>query len=132
VTTLAAGGHALAPWWAVLPLALLTLLVLAGHVLSLARIEMPASRRRIRTANGLVMMLTVPLGAYAVGIADPRQDQRSFVLAWMMVAGLLLVVLLVAGLDIVNTWRLHRREHRDLVRTLAAPAPAPERVGTGA
>ena len=129
MTGLAWTGDALAPWWAVMPLALIALLVLAGHVLSLARIDMPASRRRIRTANGLVMMLVVPMGAYAVGFADPKHDQRSFVLAWMMVAGLLLVVLFVAALDIVNTWRLHRREHRDLVRTVVRPGP--ERVGTG-
>ena len=110
--TLASG---LVPAWAVFPLAVLAMLVVAGHVLWLPHADMPASRRRIRIANGLLMLFTLPLAAYALGIADPSSDKRGFVLAWMMVSGMVTIVLLVAMVDLANTWRLHRRELRGMI-----------------
>jgi hypothetical protein len=101
--------------WAVMPLAALTMLVVAGHVLWLPRAQMPASRRRIRIVNGLLMLFTLPLAAYALGIADPTNDKRGFVLSWMFVSGAVTIVLLVAIVDLVNTWRLHRLELRNLI-----------------
>jgi protein-S-isoprenylcysteine O-methyltransferase Ste14 len=67
---------------------------------------MPDSRRRIRTANGMLMLFTAPLLAYALGFANPAADQRAFVLSWMLVTGLLIIILLVAMLDIANNYRL--------------------------
>ncbi|MBI1189697.1 MAG: hypothetical protein GC200_03325 [Tepidisphaera sp.] len=127
LSTLAAG---LVPSWAVFPLAVLAMLVVAGHVLWLPRAEMPASRRRIRIANGLLMLFALPLAAYALGIADPSNDKRGFVMAWMLVSGMVTIVLLVALVDLANTWRLHRRELRGMIlemrsRPMAKPDPKP-------
>ncbi len=117
LNTLAAG---LVPWWGVMPLAALTMLVVAGHVLWLPKAEMPASRRRIRMVNGLLMLFTLPLAAYALGVADPSTEKRGFVLAWMLVAGAIVVILLVAMLDLLNSWRLHRREAQGLIAEIRA------------
>lgn len=114
-STLASG---LVPAWAVFPLAALAMLVVAGHVLWLPRAQMPASRRRIRIVNGLLMLFTLPLGAYALGIADPSSDKRGFVVSWMLVSGMVTIVLLVAMADLANTWRLHRRDLRSMVLEL--------------
>src|ERR1043165_8998496 len=89
----------LAPLWLVLPLSILALLVIAAHILTLDQAEMPASRKRIRRANGLLMMFTVPLVAYAFGIATPARA-RVFVMVWMIVAGLVMLVLSLALLDV--------------------------------
>lgn len=111
-------GAGLAPAWAVLPVAMLTLLVVAAHVLLLVRADMPPSRRRIRAASGVLMMATLPVAVYALVFADPVIQQREFVLSWMLTTAMVLLVLLLAIVDIVNTWRLKRVEAGHLRRLL--------------
>jgi hypothetical protein len=100
------GTGPVAPWWLAVPMAMLAMFVIASHILMLPQAEMPDSRRRIRTANGMLMLFTAPLLAYALGFANPAADQRAFVLSWMLVTGLLIIILLVAMLDIANNYRL--------------------------
>jgi hypothetical protein len=110
-------GGPLAPAWLVIPLAILALLVIAGHVLALEKAEMPASRKRIRKINGILMMFTTPLAAYAFAVATPARA-RLFVMVWMVVAGLVTLVLLLALLDVANTWRVTWTERREMRRQL--------------
>lgn len=111
----------LAPTWAVIPMAALTLLAVAAHARALAQEDVPPSRRRIRSANALVMLVAIPIGAYAIGVAEPAADQRAFVLAWTLLAGLLVVVTGLAVLDMLNTYRLYRRGKREMLRKLRQP-----------
>lgn len=104
--------------WVVLPIAAFALLVVSAHALAVARSDMPPSRRRIRLSSAMLMLLMIPVGAFALGIADPTRDQRAFVLAWMLVTGLVAMLLMLAGLDMANTWRLHRRDLREMRREL--------------
>ena len=115
-------GPLLSPWF-VIPLSIFALLVIAAHVLTLDQAEMPASRKRIRRVNGLLMMFTVPLVAYAFGIATPARP-RVFVMVWMIVAGLVMLVLSLALLDVVNTWRVTRRQRRELRKQIASAREA--------
>jgi len=110
--------NALAPATLVLPVAILALLVLAAHVVSVSRSTMPASRRRIRMSNGMLMMFSIPIAAYAFGFASPETQPREFALAWMMVAGLLVLIVAIAVLDVVNTFRLHVPERAQMRREL--------------
>lgn len=80
---------------------------------------MPPSRKRIRKVNGLLMMFTTPLIAYAFAIASPQRP-RLFVMVWTIVAGLVLLVLLLALGDIINTWFMSFSARRELRRQLAA------------
>jgi len=108
----------IASLWLVGPLAIITLLLLAGHVHLTARICQPDSRRRIRMANGMLMMMLVPLATFALTLVAPTQ-QRIFVIAWMLVAGLITIILMLALMDASNTMRLHttaRRELRAMLR----------------
>src|SRR5215510_3061619 len=116
-------GGPLAPAWLVAPLAVLALLVIAGHVLALDKAEMPASRRRIRKVNGFLMMFTTPLAAYAFAVVSPSRA-RLFVMVWMIVAGLVTLVLLLALLDMANTWRMTWAEKRELRRQVDAARAA--------
>ena len=123
---LAAGP--LAPPWAVFPMALMTMVILAAHLAGLARAEMPESRRRIRRINGWLMMFLVIALACAAGLPATH---RTFVMLWLIVAGLTGLVLIIAWMDALNTLRLHRRARahlqrhmRDLIARRAASAPA--------
>lgn len=107
----------LVPAWIALPLAGLVVLILAAHMQAMARADMPASRRRIRTATGWLMLITTPLTGYAFGVASAA-DPRGFVLIWLTVAGLLAIIILLACLDILNSRRLERREGRALAQQL--------------
>jgi hypothetical protein len=104
-----------APRWVVLPLAVLSLLVIALHWVQLAKAQMPAARKRLRTACGLVMMISVPVFAYAFAIASPARP-REFVLSWILASSLLLIILLLAAADLFITAAEARREHRRLIR----------------
>lgn len=120
---------ALAPAWLVCAFGSITLLFLAGHVLGLAKSDTPAPRRRIRLASGLVMMLMVPLASFALGFADPLRAPREFVLAWMLVAGLLVITLALAGLDVLCTWRLRDDARHAMLADLLAPEGGPPQRG---
>ena len=119
--TLAAGP--LLPVWLVLVLTVCAMLVVATHVLTMHRTAMPASRRRIRTANGVVMLILAPTLAQAVCFSHPSQT-RAFVFTWWLVIALLGLVLLLAGLDITNNLRLYGRERARLRRQAAADLAA--------
>ncbi|MBC7773486.1 MAG: hypothetical protein H7210_13395 [Pyrinomonadaceae bacterium] len=115
------------PPWVVLPMAVVTMLVISWHVLAIQRATMPASRKRIRTANGLLMLLVTALLAYALSImnaAVPRgaavDDVRLFVLVWALIMGLLPMVIGLAMLDALNNIRLHRVTRRKLKQQLGS------------
>jgi len=103
----------IAPTWLVLPMALVTMVLIAGHLQAVRIADMPESRRRIRSAADVVMLVLSALLAYAFGIATPAHP-RLFTLAWSACIGLLVVVLLLAFMDSANNLRLHRREMRAL------------------
>ncbi len=120
--TLAAGSGPLAPWWLVVPLAAIALLATASHIIVLREAPvgaLPESRRRIRISTGWVVMVAIPLTAYAFGIATPSKP-GVFSVVWLSVVGLLGAIVLLAMLDAFNTVRLHRDESRRLRRDLGA------------
>ncbi len=114
------------PAWAVVPVAGAAVLVLAAHVLAIQQAAMPVRRRRIRTANGLLMMLIASLLAYALGVApvvrnpatNPEQAS-SFLIVWSAIMSLLTLVIAMAAMDVAFTARLAlegRRRVRDEFR----------------
>ncbi len=106
-------GVVITPWVA-LPLATIALVIIAWHSTGLDRRAMPASRRRIRQANAWVMMLGVPLFAIGVSVVSEDRSPRAFVLVWVVTAMLLLLCVLLAVIDALNTWRLASHERRHL------------------
>lgn len=115
----------LAPRWLVFPLAGFSLVVVLWHLWAIIRTHMPPSRRRIRLANGLIMLMLIPLITLAFGVLAPA-DARPFVIAWLGVIGLLGLMVLMAMLDSANTARLHlgdRQALRDEARLLLHHTP---------
>ncbi len=109
-------GGPIAPLWLVLPLAGIALIVQAGYLIALKELpkgRIPPSRKRIRTASSWLSMFAIPLSAYGFGFAS-TQDPRLFAIVWMVVIALIAGILLLAGLDAVNTLRLHRKAAQEL------------------
>lgn len=104
-----------APAWLVVPLCALAMLATAAHVLAIQRASMPASRRRIRTVTGLVMLTAAPLLGVALCGVD-MSDRRRFLLLWTAVMGLLVMAIALACLDVVNNLRLAVIEKRQIER----------------
>lgn len=103
--------------WVVMPMAAVTLLLLAGHLTAMQAVQMPRSRRRIRTINGLLMMVVTPLIAYVFCIAT-TDEPKVFVLGWTAVVWMLAAIIFVAVLDALNTMRLARGERAALRRRI--------------
>lgn len=125
----------IAPTWIVLPLAMIALVAQAGYLMSLKEIpkgKIPESRRRIRIATGWLIMFAIPLSAYGFGIATTR-DPSTFALVWIMIIALISGILVLAGLDTINTMRLHRKSQRTLKQEFRETLGVDrDRTGTGA
>jgi Na+/proline symporter len=89
----------------------LVVLLLAGGIYwrRLGRGSVPRPRRRLRRL-GLAIGAAVGLvGMAAVSMIDPDLSPTGYLLAWGMVAVLLLPAVLVAAADAIFTIRLHQR-----------------------
>ncbi|MFI4881371.1 MAG: hypothetical protein ACIAQU_02175, partial [Phycisphaerales bacterium JB064] len=99
--------NGLVPIWVSAPMAMLTLVAVAAHLIAMRGAPMPESRRRIRTANGWLILITVPVLAIAFSVVSPQQPRR-FALVWAVAILLLGLVVLMAVLDMGNNLRLAR------------------------
>ena len=128
--------------WIGLPLGVVMMLFVAGHLIVLSEITLPPSRRRIRQANGGLMLVLIPLLTAGFSLIDPTIEPRLWVLVWMAALPMLWFVLMLAAVDMLNTWRLTRRRRaklRDELRTIEAMTehvlrdlrhtPRPDRAG---
>ncbi len=106
------------PPMVVVPMAGLTILIILAHMVVLRSTpEMPLSRKRIRSAGAVVMLITTIVLAHAFGFAR-FDDPRTFTLSWFAAVMLLMMVLLLAGLDAANNIRLARL-HKQRIRKAA-------------
>ncbi len=120
--------------WIVLPLAGLTTLLIGSHVMSVQVSDMHAVRKRLRIANGLIMMFVAATLAYALGavtlVTDPKlhpAQARAFIIVWVVIVALLSIVVALAIIDALGTagWglRTHQAMHRDFRAKLIANSP---------
>lgn len=125
-------GPALVPWWVTLPVCTLVVLMIVLHLREMYRRDMPASRRRIRTANSVLLLMLAPTLAYAFGFAPPSNG-RAFLLVWLFTLALLLLVILLALLDAANNVRLFHKARSQLeeLRVGVLLADALRRVDAG-
>lgn len=106
--------------WLTIPIAGILMLIVGAHIGAIQESDQPASRVRIRVANGWVMLLLLPLLAAGFGVIDPDGRPRLFYLTWTMALGLLMVCVFLAVLDVVNTVRLAQSARRSIARDAAA------------
>lgn len=125
------GAGAISPW-IVFPPALALMFLFAWHMVATGASVAPESRKRIRIANGWVMLLTIPLVAAGFSLVSADRQPRAFLLIWGAAIVLIFLTVALALADVVNTIRLARRagdslhqELRDNLRTDRA-----QRAGT--
>jgi len=111
--------NGLVPIWVSAPLAMITLVAVAAHLTAMRSAKIPESRKRIRTANGWLMLVTAPVLAIAFSVVSPAMPRR-FALVWAIAILLLGLVLVMAFVDIGNNLRLARQHHRRLHRSMGA------------
>lgn len=112
--------------WILLPISGASMLLIASHIALVRRApveEMPESRRRIRSANGVLLLAITMLLTYALGYVGMLPSGggaighvRAFVVVWMVILALVPVVLLLAAMDMVDT----ARKQRDAARVMRA------------
>lgn len=113
------GSATVLPPAVVLPVSAFAIIVIAAHLVVLhGAARVPLSRVRIRTANGVVMIITVMSLAYAFGMA-PVGDIRAFTLAWATAVMLVTLVLALGALDVANNLRLVRTKRQRIRRDAA-------------
>lgn len=97
----------------------LALIAIAGHLLWLnSATDMDPQRRRIRMTNAVLMMVVVPFVVYGFAIATPSKA-RAYVYVWVITAALLMMIIMVALIDMLNSWLLHRAQLRELRRQIS-------------
>lgn len=106
--------------WLVLPVVGALMLVVAAHIGSLQESDQPPSRVRIRVANGWVILLLLPLLGAGFGVINHAARPSLFFLTWLLVIGLLMVCVLLAIADVLNTLRLAQAARREALRESAA------------
>ncbi len=95
-----------------IPLALVAMLLVSAHVTLTQASHAPPSRKRIRVANGWVMLLALPLLAAGTSLVSADRQPRLFALTWLVVILLLVLAVMLALLDVLNTVRLARVDRR--------------------
>lgn len=106
----------LVPLWFGVPAAAVTAFIVVRHLRAVARADAPASRRRIRQANGGLMLVTIPTLLVGFCVVDHEREPGAWAVVWLAAMALLGFVVFFAVLDVLNTLRLRRRRARRMLR----------------
>jgi len=96
----------------------LLVVILALYAMWAQSVPMQASRRRLRVATSMVMMLLLGALSFALTSVTPASP-RTFLLAWSVVLLLVGLVLMLAVMDGFNTFRLYNAERALVTRQIA-------------
>lgn len=105
----------------VLPITAGVMGLLVWHWASLRRAPHPPSRKRIRSANAMLMLAIVPLFAAGVSLVHSQRQPRLWLLIWLSVICLVWMSVMLALLDMLNTLRIAKARRRDLRGRLLHP-----------
>lgn len=103
-----------------IPVAIVGMIVVAAHAQALAKAPgVPESRRRIRLANAVLMLLTIPMLTAGFSLISGATRPRLWVMVWLLSTLLVGMILILAVLDTLNTVRISRRRRRELREQLS-------------
>ena len=103
-----------------IPVAVLIALFLLWYWMRMGREDVPTSRRVIRRCSIALMLASLPALVAALSLLDPHIHQRSWVIAWTVVAFLMMLIIASALVDAINNLNLHREEKRQALTKAAA------------
>lgn len=90
------------------PIAAVLFALVVVHLVYLVPHTLPMSRRRIRRANGLVMLVAIPLVFAGFSLVSHRTQPALWATVWVAAGSLLVFAVVLALVDMLNTMRLHR------------------------
>jgi hypothetical protein len=93
---------------------------IAWYWVRLGRAEEPESRRRIRRASIIAMLVSLPIFVRALSFVDPETDPQTYVTIWPLALFMLLLVVVTAGLDLANNIRLAAQQRMEELERGAA------------
>lgn len=94
--------------------AAIAVLVLGGLAMywRAARSIKPRSRRRLRRANTMVLVVLTLNAVHALSMVTVEDDPATFMISWIGVVFFSVFAVALAFLDSINNVRVHRQEKR--------------------
>ena len=86
----------------------------------LGRADVPMSRRKLRRLSLGLMALSLPMFVRALSFLDPNVQPQQYAYTWLMGMLMVILVIVIAGLDALNTVRLIGRQTQDELRGAAS------------
>lgn len=98
------------PWALTIPIAAVLAFAILWYWIALDNQNVPGSRRRIRRASMVVMLVSLPVFVRALSFISHQSNPSQFVIIWSMLLVLLLLLVITAFADVVNTMNMHREQ----------------------
>ncbi len=95
-----------------IPFAIFLMVILAWYWRRLGSDTISPRRRNIRRLATVLMLITVPVLVLGLSIYDPAVNQSGYITAWSAALGLILLLILCAGIDAMNNLRQYDRQLR--------------------
>ena len=108
------------PWVLTVPIAAVLAICVLWYWSTLEKPSVPPSRRRIRRASMIVMLVSLPVLVQALSFSNHQSNPNQFVVTWSMVLFLLLLVMITAIVDAVNTMKIHQEQQLQEMAKAAA------------
>ena len=102
-----------------IPFALVIMVILAWYWRRLGGEATSPRRRNIRRFATVLMLITVPVLVLGLSIYDPVVNRSGYIMPWSAAMGLILLLILCAGIDVINNMRQYDRHLRgEIVNSL--------------
>ncbi|MHC4218256.1 MAG: hypothetical protein ACYSU7_07330 [Planctomycetota bacterium] len=113
-----------------IPVAVAAAVLILWYWAHLGHDDVPVSRRRIRRASLVVILIGLPIVVRALSFIDHQTQQGQYVVTWLLVLFCIGLVLIAAAIDLCDIVRLsHRERRRHFLDAHVAAAKARERDG---
>lgn len=111
---------ALLPWALTVPIAIVFGIAILWYWIALDKPDVPASRRRIRRASMIVLLVSLPVFVRVLSFISHQSNPSQFVIIWSMLLLLVLLLVITAIADVVNTMKIHREQQLQEMAKAAA------------
>ncbi|MCH8822056.1 MAG: hypothetical protein IH984_00985 [Planctomycetes bacterium] len=111
---------ALLSWVLTVPTSAVIAVAILWYWVALDKPDVPASRRRIRRASMIVLLVSLPVFVRALSFISHQSNPSQFVIIWSMLLLLLLLLVITAIADVVNTMKIHQEQQLQEMAKAAA------------
>ena len=102
-----------------IPIAIFIMVILVWYWRRLGSETTSPRRRNIRRFATVLMLIAVPVLVLGLSIYDPAVNQSGYIMSWSAALGLILLLILCAGIDVINNVRQYDRQLRgEIVNSL--------------